>query len=74
MKKYVYVKEDTVVQINEKGKDGWIGCLVQVSEVKGWGVQGWVQLPMKGSAYIRLQWDEIEYIGEAILSPQKSSE
>lgn len=61
------IKVNSVVQINEKGQEGWIGCLVQVSDIKSWGIQGWVQIPMQGSAYIRLKWDVIEYIGEAIL-------
>lgn len=64
------IKENSVVQINENGQDGWIGCLAQVNEVKSWGVQAWVKIPMKGDAYIRLKWDEIDYIGDAILIPK----
>lgn len=66
------IKVNSVVQINENGGDGWIGCLVQVSEVKSWGVQGYVQIPKGGSAYIRLNWNQIEYIGQAILVHQES--
>ena len=68
------VKENSVVQINEKGQEGWIGCLVHVSEVKSWGVQGFIHIPMKGDAYIRLEWDKIDYIGEAILVHQKDDD
>lgn len=59
--------ENAIVQVNEKGQEGWIGCLVQVSEIKEWGVQGWVQIPASGQAYIRLKWDEVDYIGQAVM-------
>jgi hypothetical protein len=65
------VTVDSVVQINENGQDGWIGCLVQVSETKAWGIQGYVQLPMQGAAYIRLKWNQIEYVGQATMTPKK---
>lgn len=46
------------------------GCLLIVTEIKGWGVQGYVQAlgasrdaGMGGQAYIRLKWDEIEPTG-----------
>jgi sporulation protein YlmC with PRC-barrel domain len=68
------VKVNSVVQINETGPEGWVGCLVQVSEVKSWGIQGWVQLPMQGSAYIRLNWENIDYIGQAILVHSENEE
>lgn len=63
------IKKNSVVQINEKGAEGWIGCFVQVSEVKSWGIQGWVQVPLGGAAFIRLTWDHFDYIGEAIMGP-----
>lgn len=68
------IKVNSVVQINEKGGEGWIGCLVQVSEMKSWGIQGWVKIPKSGDAYIRLSWDQIDYIGEAVLAPQDSED
>lgn len=67
------IKVNSVVQINEKGQKGWIGCFVQVSEVKNWGIQGWVQIPMQeGQAYIRVPFGQMDYIGQAVLSLQKS--
>ena len=66
------VKENSIVQINENGGDGWVGCLVQVSELKTWGVQGWVQIPKGGQAHIRLRWDEIDHIGESALIIQSA--
>lgn len=61
------IKENSVVQINETGQEGWVGCLVQVTEVKSWGIQGYVQSPMQGQAYIRLKWEQIDYIGQAVM-------
>lgn len=57
----------SVVQINGLGQGGWMGCLCQVDEVREWGVQAWVQIPMQGAAYIRLNWNQFDYIGEARL-------
>lgn len=61
------VIENSIVQVNENGHDGWVGCLIQVSEVKNWGIQGWVQIPKGGQAYIRLEWNQINYIGHAVM-------
>ncbi len=61
------MKENSVVQVNEKGQDGWIGCLIIVSEVKNWGVKGYVQIPDERIIPIRLRWEEIEYVGESVL-------
>lgn len=62
------IKKGSVVQANEKAGE-WCGCLLIVSEVKSWGVQAGTKIPFKGTAYIRLTFDQVEYIGEAILVP-----
>jgi hypothetical protein len=61
-----------VVQINpDLAANPMFGaCMVTVTEVKGWGVQGYVQALGEGGkggglAYIRLKWEEIEYVGQA---------
>lgn len=41
----------------------WGGCLAVVSEVKEWGVQAYVPVPMEGLAYTRLKHDEYELVG-----------
>jgi hypothetical protein len=64
------ITENCVVQINEKGDPNWIGCFVHVTEVKSWGIQGFVKIPAQGNAYIRLEFDKIEFIGDAVLVPQ----
>ena len=61
------IKKNSVVQINEHAKDDWVGCLIIVDEVKEWGVLGGIKIPFKGTAYIRVTWNEIDYIGEAVL-------
>ena len=57
------VRVNDVVQIVPDHK--WSGCFVLVTEVKSWGVQGFIQVPMEGQAYIRLQHDEFELVGTA---------
>lgn len=58
-----------VVQIIPTHK--WGGCFVLVTEVKKWGIQGFVQIPMQGQAYIRLNLGEYEKIGTAIFIPRE---
>lgn len=65
----------SVVQINhENGRNGWIGAFVTVTEVRKWGVIGFVHImdthDLSGRAYIRLKWEEIDYIGMAKLIPK----
>lgn len=62
-------KVGSVVQVNETGPEGWQGCLVQVDEMKAFGVQAWAQIPLQGAAYIRLAKEEFDYIGEAVMIP-----
>ena len=60
---------NTVVQITENGPDGWVECFVTVSEVKSWGIQGYVQIPMEECrAYIRLKPNQFQVIGTAVLT------
>lgn len=74
------VQINSVVQITEMNEErqGWIGCFVQVSELKSFGIQGWVQIPethqQSGSAYIRLNWEQFEYIGQAVMCRPESEE
>jgi hypothetical protein len=61
------ITKDSVVQVNENGPKEWIGCLMQVSEPKEWGVLAWVRIPHSGNAYLRLPFDQIDHIGEAVM-------
>ena len=38
----------------------WGPCLLVVSEPKGFGCQGYVQTPMKGAAFLRPTFEQIE--------------
>lgn len=62
------VKKNDVIQINENclSKD-WIGCLMIVDEVKGWGVQAYLHVPMQGNAYLRIHHGEYDVIGKAAM-------
>lgn len=62
------VKKNDVIQINEKFKGtGWIGCLMIVDEVKSWGVQAYLHVPMQGDAYLRIKHGEYDVIGKAVM-------
>lgn len=63
-----------VFQINEAhGRNGWIGALVLASEIKPWGVIGFVAHiethESQSRAFIRLNWNEVDYVGLAPLVP-----
>jgi hypothetical protein len=66
------IKVGQVVQINPECKVNPMfgGCMMIVTELKGWGVMGFVQalgedMKVGGRAYIRLKWEEIEWVGTA---------
>ncbi len=72
-------KPGDVFQINENdGRDGWIGCFVMATEIRAWGIQGFVAWPKEheqmARAFIRLPWDTVEFIGTAPLAPQDTTE
>ena len=45
---------DDVVQVSPTHDERFGGALLVVTEVMGWGVQGYVQMPGQGQAYYRL--------------------
>lgn len=68
-------KPGDVFQINEKhGHEGWMGCFVMADEIKDFGIRAFVAWPLdhesKSHAYIRLRWDEIDFVGRAPLIPE----
>lgn len=68
------IKVGDVVQINEThGRKGWIGAFVLVTEVKTFGIQGFVHViethEVAAQAFIRLNWADIDLIGAAKLVP-----
>lgn len=58
------LKKDDIVQIVPE--HNWGGCLLVVDEVKSWGIQGYVEIPLKGQAYIRIKNGEFEVVGRAV--------
>lgn len=67
-------KPGDVFQINEsEGRAGWIGAFVLATEIKSWGIQGFVSHIVtheeQRRAYIRLKWKDVDFIGHAVLMP-----
>lgn len=68
------IQPGAVFQITEAhGRNGWIGAFVLATEVKLWGIQGFVHHidthEESSKVFIRLPWDHIDYIGEAVMVP-----
>lgn len=61
------IQVNDIVQITENGQQGWIGCLMVVSEVRTWGVLCYTKIPCKGDAYLRVPFDQCELVGHALL-------
>lgn len=60
------VRVNDIVQVTNQEND-WFPCLVVVSEIKAWGIQGYTSVPCQGDAYIRLQAADYEKVGTAIM-------
>lgn len=57
------VKVGDIVQVKPDAK-GWRGCLVIVTETKGWGVMGFTPIPPNGGmAFIRIANEDFERTG-----------
>lgn len=66
------IKRGSIIQANERAGD-WCGTVLIVDEVRNWGVQAFVRIPMQGDAYIRLRSDQFEVLGaEAVLMPKEA--
>ena len=61
-----------VVQFNENHK--WVGCFGFINEVKGDRIMVGVPIPQQGTAYIFCEAADLEYVGDALLVPQKEEE
>ena len=69
------LKRGSIIQANENAGD-WCGTVLIVDEVKSWGVQAFVHIPMKGDAFIRLTPEQFEILsnGQTALMPQEAEE
>ena len=65
------LKEDSVIQITKSAEERFVGCLMQVDEVKTWGVTGWTQTPTEDRQFIRVKNDHFVLIGQAVIIPEK---
>lgn len=71
----VEYKGGDIFQINEShGRKGWIGAFVLATEIKPWGIMGFVHHikthEEAAQVWIRLKWDEVDFVGTAILVPK----
>jgi hypothetical protein len=53
------------------GTSDWAPCLVVVSELKSFGIQGYTSIPFQGDAYIRLNRGEYEFTGGRVVFAPK---
>ena len=62
------IKKGDIVQIIEE-LDKWYPCLLIVSEVKTWGIQGYITIPGDdgGNAFYRIPNDHFEKVGSAVI-------
>lgn len=69
------LKRGSIIQANENAGD-WCGTVLIVDEVKSWGVQAFVRVPMKGDAFIRLTPEQFEILsnGEAVFMPKEDDD
>lgn len=57
------IEVSDIVQV-DPFNDVFGGCMVVVTEVKPWGIQGYVQSAgVEGQQYIRLEWQNFEATG-----------
>ena len=68
------IKVHDIVQIVDGGVDGWVGCLLQVTDIKTWGVMGFVNIPLKGEAYLRVNYEQCVKVGTAVMVHQHHCE
>ena len=66
-----YKPGDVFQIVPEHGRNGWIGAFVMATEIRTWGIIGFIHCletsDKHSQAYIRLAWDDIEFVGHAPL-------
>lgn len=65
IKDHNQIQKFDVVQLNEKVDPMFVGCFMTVTEVKDWGVQGYIQIPGEnaGQAYYRAKFGFFDWLG-----------
>lgn len=67
------VRIGAIVQVDPDESDRYAGQFIIVTEIKEWGIQGYLAVTMedpdlvrwKGIAYVRMAWDKIWLVGFA---------
>jgi hypothetical protein len=62
------IKEGDIVQITNSAHR-WFPCLIIVTEVKTWGIQGYITIPNgeeTGNAFVRINSEDYKKVGYAI--------
>lgn len=59
------IEKGDIVQITDENHH-WFPCLVVINSIQYWGIIGYIRIPLKGDAYIRLKNDEFEKVGRVI--------
>ena len=68
------LKRGSIIQANENA-GAWCGTVLIVDEVKSWGVQAFVHVPVKGDAYIRLTHEQFENLhAESLFMPKEDDD
>ena len=68
------LKRGSIIQANENAGD-WCGTVLIVDEVKSWGVQAFVHVPMRGDAFIRLTPEQFENLhAESLFMPKEDGD
>lgn len=73
---------DVLQIISAEGRPEYTGCFLVVTEPKAFGAQGYLLSPydgigmsrFKGLAYLRVKFEEVEYVGSAPLILQSKKE
>lgn len=60
------VNVNDIIQANENAGE-WCGCLLIVSELKSFGVIAEMKIPYHGTAFMRLEHEQFEVVGKAVL-------
>jgi len=73
------LKIGDVVQIDPGGHKGQMfgGCFMLVTEPLSWGAMGFIccpEDPEPGNAYLRVKFENMEYIGRAVWVPKEDEE
>ncbi len=67
------LEKGDIVQINPERKEHFGGKFLIVTDPKSWGCQGYIigdmtgkAVTYKGKAYLRIKYEDIEYVGKLV--------